>query len=105
MPYNHRMRKIRHRVNTVEALLGGPRAVGAEVDVRSRGGELVLSHDAFGGGERLENYCEVWAREGFRGTLVLNVKEDGIENAVCQTVERWGIHDYFLVDLAIPAAV
>lgn len=99
------MHLILHRVNTVAGIARLDPRWGAECDVRSIGEELVLSHDPFTRGERLDDFAAAWAREGRRGTLVLNAKEDGIERAAADCLRRQGVTDYFLVDLPAPALV
>ena len=46
---------IEHRVNTVAHLRQVPPERGIEVDVRAEGGELILAHDPFQSGERLDD--------------------------------------------------
>ena len=51
---------------------------GAEIDIRVRGSDLILAHDPFEEGEHLIDYLDSY----HHGTLVLNIKESGIEDEV-----------------------
>ena len=92
---------IEHRVNTVEHLLRVPEERGIEVDVRDHGGELCLSHDPFLGGERLEDVLAVYRH----ALIALNVKCDGLEAEVLKLIEKYGVKDYFFVDVANPTLI
>ena len=98
------MKIIRHRVNTVAELERLPRELGAELDLRSHGDELIMSHDPFRPGERFADYAAAWRRLGIRGPLVLNPKEDGIEARAAEILAAQGITDWFAVDVTVPAA-
>jgi hypothetical protein len=99
------MRLIRHRVNTLEELRALAPGLGAEIDLRSRGSELILRHDPFGEGERLSDFAAAWSSRGTTGTLILNPKEDGLERAAAEILHRNAIEDYFFLDLTVPAGV
>jgi hypothetical protein len=92
---------IAHRVNTVEQLERTPLAYGVEVDIRDRGADIVLQHDAFKDGEGLEDYLRHF-RHRF---LILNVKCEGIEEQAIRLARDRGIEDFFLLDATIPAMV
>lgn len=92
------MLHIRHRVNTRAALAQTPRDEGLEIDLRSRGGEIVLNHEAHAGGERLLD----WLGDYRHQTLILNPKEDGLEEALLDIMAGAGLEDFFLLDLTIP---
>ena len=92
---------IAHRVNTVEQLGRTPERYGVEIDLRDEGSHVVLQHDAFTTGERLEDYLRHY-RHRF---LILNVKCEGIEEAVLAAARARGIEDFFLLDASIPAMV
>ncbi|MBI4677633.1 MAG: hypothetical protein HY748_08620 [Elusimicrobia bacterium] len=95
------MRIIVHRVNTSARLRRVPARYGVEIDLRSRGRRIVLQHEAMEDGEDFSRWLK-----GFRhGTLILNVKEDGIEDRVRRMVLARGIEDFFFLDLSFPALV
>ena len=90
------MEIIIHRVNTINELKDIDKKFGTEIDIRSWGSQLILNHEPFSNGENLVNYLD----EYHHGTLVLNIKEDQIEDEVLRLVrERSQIKSYFLLDV------
>jgi hypothetical protein len=90
---------IIHRINTISELKKNKPEYGSEIDIRAWGSELVLNHEPFQDGEKLVDYLD----EYHHGTLILNIKEDGIENEVLSLVrERPQIKNYFLLDVEFP---
>ena len=89
---------IKHRVNTIEELNETPTMYGVEIDLRLSMGQLVLAHDPFKNGENFE----LWLEHFQHGTLILNVKEDGLEELVAQKLKDKGISDYFFLDQPFP---
>lgn len=92
---------IAHRRNTLSELEATPAEYGVEVDIRSRGGRLIVHHDPFVDGVDLEE----WLARYRHATLILNLKESGIETRVRQAVLRRGIEDFFFLDLSLPDLV
>ena len=95
------MHKILHRVNTKDALLKAPKEFGVEVDIRTRGNQLIMHHDPFQDGEDFENWLEVYQH----GILILNVKEEGLEERLIEIMQSKGIKDYFFLDQSFPFLV
>ncbi len=90
---------IAHRVNTIDGLHEIPQHLGTEIDIRAWGSELILNHEPQENGDRLVDYLD----EYVHGTLILNVKETGIEDQVLKLVrERSEISSYFLLDVEFP---
>jgi hypothetical protein len=92
---------IQHRVNDLLSLRSTPKALGVEVDVRSTGSELYLSHDPFTSGVSFTDYLESYNHR----LLVLNVKEDGLESACLELLQNFGVNDYFFLDQPTPSLV
>ncbi len=92
------MEIIIHRVNNIERLRSIPRAYGCEIDIRASGSELILNHEAFGGGERLVDYLDEYQH----GIVILNIKEAGIEEVVLSEVRKRQISEFFLLDVEFP---
>ena len=93
------MEIIIHRVNKIKELKNIKPTFGTEIDIRSQGKDIILSHDPFVKGDKLDDYLD----EYNHGILVLNIKEDGIEDDVLGMVrERNRIKDYFLLDVEFP---
>jgi len=95
------MKIIAHRKNTVDELKATPNKYGIEIDIRNYGDELILQHEPYISGERLET----WLKEYNHGPLILNVKTDGLEGKLIKLMDDYGINDYFLLDQAFPALV
>ena len=99
------LRIIKHRVNMINQLQNLAPGLGAEVDLRSNQGEIILSHDPFLTGDLFADYLKIWASKNNRGTLVLNSKEDQLENRAMELMKKFGITDYFFLDLTTPTNV
>ncbi|MDP6704849.1 MAG: phosphatidylinositol-specific phospholipase C/glycerophosphodiester phosphodiesterase family protein [Alphaproteobacteria bacterium] len=92
---------IRHRRNTPAELAATPAEWGVEVDIRSRGPDLIIHHDPFQDGELFEAWLEVY-RHRF---LILNVKEEGLEDRLLALMAARGIEDFFFLDQSFPFLV
>lgn len=92
------MHTILHRINTIELLKKTPSNFGVEIDIRSNGKSLILHHDPFEQGELLED----WIRSYHHGTLILNVKEEGLESSVLKLMNQYKIKDFFFLDQSFP---
>lgn len=95
------MKIIRHRLNTIAELQTSPVQYGVEVDIRSRGSQLIMHHDAFADGEDFE--C--WVQQYRHDMLILNVKEEGLEARLIQLMQDCGIADFFFLDQSFPFLV
>ncbi len=95
---------IRHRVNTVKELAALAPGLGAEIDLRSRGEDIVLNHEPFAEGDKFSDFLKVWVMAK-RGTLILNPKEDGLERRVLEALAALKIEDFFFLDLPHPTIV
>lgn len=95
------MKFIAHRRNTLAELNATPQGYGVEVDVRSSGDRLVIHHDPFQSGESFD----AWIAAYRHGTLILNVKEEGLEDRLIQCMRDRGIDDYFFLDQSFPFLV
>jgi hypothetical protein len=92
------MEIIIHRVNKIKELNKISTNFGAEIDIRTNGSNLILSHDPFIKGDKLKDYLENYNHK----TLVLNIKEAGIEEKVLSLVKKYSIKSYFLLDVEMP---
>jgi hypothetical protein len=95
------MNIICHRRNTLAELQGTAYKYGVEVDIRSEGSRLIMHHDPFVEGELFEN----WLAEYQHGTLILNIKEEGLEGRLISLMQAHGIEDYFFLDQSFPFLV
>ena len=95
------MKLICHRRNTVSELLGTDSKYGVEVDIRSEGDRLIIHHDPCVAGESFEEWIDAYRH----GTLILNVKEEGLEARLIALMQSKGITDYFFLDQSFPFLV
>ena len=92
------MKLIAHRRNTLNELIATDTKYGIEVDIRSYGDKLVIHHDPFIEGESFEDWIAVYQH----GTLILNVKEEGLEARLIELMKFHSITDYFFLDQSFP---
>ena len=95
------MKFISHRRNTISQLQGTDTKYGVEVDIRTSGHELIIHHDPLCTGESFEK----WIREYCHGTLILNVKEEGLEDSLLSVMNEHEITDFFFLDQSFPFLV
>lgn len=92
------MEIIEHRKNTIAELEKVPLAHGVEIDIRSSGNRIILQHDPFIDGENFEDWLEIFNHK----TLILNVKEEGLEQHILNILEKRNIKDFFFLDQSFP---
>tara|TARA_B110000305_G_C19027099_1_gene442009 strand:+ start:15 stop:614 length:600 start_codon:yes stop_codon:yes gene_type:complete len=92
------MIKIQHRVNSLEKLKNIDHNFGVEVDVRSINKKLILNHEPFQKATSLDTFLKKFNHK----FLILNVKEEGIENLILNYVKKNRIKNYFLLDVTVP---
>ena len=95
------MIRIAHRRNTRQELIDTPTHLGIEVDIRSFGTDLVIHHDPFVRGELFEDWLQAFQHQ----TLILNTKEEGLEQRLIALMAERGITDYFFLDQSFPFLV
>jgi hypothetical protein len=89
---------IIHRINEVSKLKSIPSEFGCEIDIRSNGSKLILNHNPYLSGDNLIDFLDNYQH----GTLVLNIKESGIENDILSLVRERKIESFFLLDVEFP---
>lgn len=92
------MRLIAHRRNTLAELLETPDIHGIEVDIRSHGHRLIIHHEPFHDGEPFDSWIAAYRH----GTLILNVKEEGLEERLLHEMKARGLDDFFFLDQSFP---
>lgn len=95
------MQIIAHRRNTIEDLLATPAHYGVEVDIRSSANQLIIHHDPMAGGVSFEQWIERYQHK----TLILNVKEEGLEDRLLSIMAERDIKDFFFLDQSFPFIV
>lgn len=98
------MKIIIHRVNDLKQL----RQIknydyGCEIDVRYHNEDLVLWHDPFHHPKHQPQLFDDWLSEyQLKGSMILNVKTEGIELECIELMRRYEIPNYFFLDLSMP---
>ncbi len=98
-------RFIRHRVNGLSEIGGLEPGWGAEIDLRASERGIYLAHDPWAPGADFDEWLAAYARLPAPGTLILNVKEDGLEAAAAEHCRRHGVTDFFFLDSTLPTLV
>lgn len=89
---------IQHRRNTLELLKNTSTDYGVEVDIRSRGSDMIIHHDPFEDGESFD----IWMDNYKHKTLILNVKEEGLEDRLLHEMKQRDFDDFFFLDQSFP---
>ena len=92
------MLKILHRINTIKLLKQIPVEFGVEVDIRSNNNNLIMHHDPFKRGELFEEWVELYKHK----FLILNVKEEGLEEPLLKLMRQHNINNFFFLDQSFP---
>ena len=92
------MEFIYHRRNTIKDLIATDSSYGVEVDIRSNGKNMIIHHDPFSEGVLFED----WLSHYKHGTLILNVKEEGLETRLIKLMRSNNIMNYFFLDQSFP---
>ena len=92
------MELIAHRINKISQLKKLPKKYGSEIDLRSRGSKIILNHDPHKNGDKFEDYLSNYNH----GTLIINIKESGIENEAITLAKKNNIKTFFLLDVEMP---
>lgn len=92
------MRIFQHRRNSEQLLRATPRKYGVEIDLRSNGSDLIVHHDPFAPGELFTDWLRSYSHSG----IILNVKEEGLEENILDLMERFGISEFFFLDQSFP---
>ena len=95
------MEIIAHRINTSKELIYIPLDLGVEIDIRTNNDQLILSHDPFKKGELMEEWLDHYQHK----TLILNLKEEGLENKVLELMYKFDIKNFFFLDQSFPFLV
>lgn len=76
---------------------------GTETDVRDSLGQLVISHDPVGGDSLLlQDFLAIHAEYGGCLPLALNIKSDGLQDLLLESVARFDLENFFVFDMSVP---
>ena len=92
------MLKIAHRINTINQLQNTPFEYGVELDLRPEGDRIIMQHDAFKEGEDFEE----WLKHYKHQLIILNTKAEGMEDRILELMLKYGVKNYFFLDLSLP---
>lgn len=92
------MEFIAHRVNTTKELQDIPSNCGVEIDLRDRGNDIIISHEPFQSGEKFEDYLKHYDH----GTMILNIKSEGIEHRIIELLREYEMKNWFFLDSSFP---
>ena len=90
--------------NTIEAFersfdLG----FGIETDIRDYDGKLVISHDmASQNAMSVDSFFKIYTQYDTLLPLALNIKADGLQEALLRLLEKYKITNYFVFDMSVP---
>jgi len=93
------MKIFRHRINHSDVLREISPEFGVEIDLRSIGRDLILEHDPFIVGELFSEWLKSWNGQ----SLILNVKEDALEDRILLFLEEFEVKEYFFLDQSFPS--
>ena len=93
------MKIFRHRINHSDVLREISPEFGVEIDLRSIGRDLILEHDPFIAGELFSEWLKSWNGQ----SLILNVKEDALEDRILLFLEEFAVKEYFFLDQSFPS--
>ena len=85
---------IKHRVNTSIELKKISKNYGVEIDLRSNTKDIYLHHNPFKKGELFYS----WVKNFNHKLIVLNVKEEGLENKILKILKKNKITNFFFHD-------
>ena len=92
---------VEHRKNSISELNQVPLEHGVEIDLRLFHGELVLAHDPYTPGENFNK----WIQQFHHSLLILNVKEEGLEEGILEQLQANNVSNYFFLDQTFPSVV
>ncbi len=95
------MHLIAHRINTIKHLQKINTNYGIEVDIRDDGNNLIIVHDPFKKGEKLENFLKFYKHR----ILIANIKSERIEDKVIKILKKFKIKNYFFLDSSFPKII
>ena len=83
-----------------EALSNG---FGIEVDIRDRGGDIAISHDAAGSfSPLLKTLLSTYRENKYDAAIAFNIKADGLQAPLAALIKEFEIKNYFVFDMSVP---
>lgn len=79
---------------------------GTETDIRDFNGELVISHDIPTGSPlSVDSFFQIYNSFDNSLPLALNIKSDGLQEALNKIIKKYKIENYFVFDMSIPDTI
>ena len=86
------MNIIMHRTNSIQELEKVNKSYGVEIDLRSNSSDIVLEHEALKSEfTKLEEWLQYFCHE----MIILNIKEEGLENRILDILREFKVENYF----------
>lgn len=92
---------IKHRINSIKDLKDTPNNFGVEFDLHSYKNKLVVHHDPFIDAINFDD----WLTHYNHSYMFINIKEEGIENRVIDSINKTGNDRFLLFDLSFPSII
>ena len=92
---------IKHRVNTIEELRKTPNNLGVEIDLRSFKDKIIIHHEPCIDGVSFDE----WIKHYKHNFLILNVKEEGLENSIMKIINSYEVKNFFFLDQSFPLLI
>ena len=92
---------IAHRINTIKQLKLLDNKYGIEIDIRDDGKDLIIVHDPFKKGIKLEKFLKSYNHK----IIIANIKSERIEDRVIKVFKEHRIYNYFFLDTSIPKII
>ena len=99
---------IKHRINKIDELNDINPEWGVEIDLRSNPSNdrsIYLHHDPWQKGDSFSDWLDRFNELGISGPIILNTKEDGLEESILGTLREKKVSDYFFLDTAFPTLI
>jgi hypothetical protein len=95
------MKIFHHRINDSKSLNQIPSTDGIEIDLRTLEGQIILQHEPFLEGENFKSWLQMWNGQ----EIILNIKEEGLEEIILEILEVFNVKNYFFLDQSFPFVV
>ena len=92
---------IHHRRNNIDLINKTPLNFGVEIDIRTYKNELIVNHEPYENGIKLRELLSFYNHK----FLILNTKEEGLEDELLAIMLEFDIKSFFLLDQSFPFLV
>ena len=89
---------IQHRCNSIDKVKSVEPDLGVEVDIRSFGDRLILNHNPYEDSISFDD----WLLNFKHKILILNIKEEGLEEEILKLMNKYNIKKFFFLDQSFP---